>query len=136
MSDALGVDISGLQEIQRRNLRLLAALRTGTIEGEAVKGAAAVAHREEVARTHVITGTLRASHRVYMETPHRAVRAIITPDPSARNPLTGERPAVYGLFEELRGGSHAFAHRAITEGWPAIRAAAGDSAIAAIRSTR
>ena len=39
-------------------------------------------------------------------------------DPSATNRRTKQRPAEYGLFEEARGGSHAFYTRTVEERAP------------------
>ena len=133
---SLRMTISGIQEAMRRNLALVRALRLGTPQGEAVRAAAQVAHREAVIRTHVITGALRASHRVYIRQSRRAVVGIITPDPEARNPLTGQRPAVYGLYEEKRGGSHAFYGRTVREAWRVIATAAARGGFDGIRRTR
>ena len=136
MADDWRMTIAGLQRAQRRNLALLRALRVGSVAGESVRHAAAVAHRGSAIRTHVITGTLRASHRVYFEERGSNARAIITPDPGARNPLTGQRPAVYGLYEHRRGGSHAFYRRTVVEDANAICRAAVGGAFVAVRRTR
>lgn len=131
----LQADIAAIQRAQRRNLRLVAALRMGTMMGEAVRRAAIVTHRNAVIRTHVITGALRASHRIYIRRRGGMVKAIITPDPAAVRP-GGGRPAVYGLYEHRRGGSHAFYRRAIVEGWGSISRAAGDGVKIMLRRTR
>jgi len=103
--------ITGIQEAQQANLRAIAALRPEGAFGRAVVYAGTAAHRYAVAITHVDTGSLRASHRIAVE----GLRARIFIDPASTNPRTGERPAVYGVEEHARGGSHAFYERVVEE---------------------
>lgn len=97
--------LRGLQEVQRANLRIIQAVKPQGRLGFAVQFAAIYLHRSAVAVTHAITGTLRASHRVVAES---MTRYRIYIDPSATNPVTGQQPAKYGIYEHLRGGSHSF----------------------------
>ncbi len=60
------------------------------------------------AATHVDTGTLSASHRIDTKGGAKSARATIFIDPTAINPVSGQRPAQYGVVEHARGGSHAF----------------------------
>lgn len=107
------VSISGLQEAQSRNLRRIALLQPGNLPGRLAQYMAVQAHSYTVEITHVETGSLRASHMI--DENLGAGTASIYIDPSAVNPETGERPAVYGVEEHERGGDHAFYRRVVTE---------------------
>lgn len=106
--------ITGIQEALDRNTRRIANLQASGVKGAAIRDATADLHRYAVSITHVQTGALRASHRMEV-TPDRG-RIYI--DPSSINPRTGERPAVYGVEEEERGGTHAFYRRTRDERGP------------------
>ena len=103
--------ITGIQEAQRANLEMIAALRPGGALGRAVVYATTAAHRYAVAITHGDTGSLRASHRVEVS----GLRGRIYIDPGSVNPRSGQKPVVYGPYEHARGGSHAFYQRVIDE---------------------
>lgn len=120
----VGVTISGLQHAQYANLALIAACEAGGALGRAVRYAALEAQRYAAAITHVDTGTLKASHHIASK--NGGLRAVVYVDPSARNPRTGERPSIYGEYEEFRGGSHAFYRRTVDERGYAIARAAAD----------
>jgi hypothetical protein len=45
----------------------------------------------------------------------KGLRGRIYLDPSAINPRTGQKPAVYGYYENKRGGEHAFYDRTVEE---------------------
>lgn len=96
--------ITGLQQAQQKNLMRIAALRPGGALSQAIQYGALEAHRAAVTITHVDTGALRASHRVTVS----ATRGVISIDPGATNPRSGERVAEYAVLEHRRGGSHAF----------------------------
>lgn len=99
-----GLTIKGLQEAQRANIQEIAAVKPSGGLGRAVKYATIEAHRIAVTETDVITGSLRASHRMKV----LSARGEVYIDPSAVNPRTRQRPVDYGPFEEARGGHHAF----------------------------
>lgn len=108
-------DIKGLQEAQRAMNKQIAALRPTSKFGQAVKRVTIALQRYAVSITHVWPvkgGGLRASHRMYLAENELEGRIFI--DPSAINPR-GQRPSIYGPFEEARGGSHAFYHRTVEE---------------------
>ncbi len=105
--------IEGIQEAQAANLRALAVVKPSGAFGRAIHHATAAAHRFAVIFTHVDTGALRAAQRAtYTDWD---LRGQIFIDPSARNPVSGERPAEYGIYEHARGGEHAFYQRVIDE---------------------
>lgn len=100
--------IEGIQEAQDQNIRMIAALRPDNAFGRAIQMVISEAHRYAVAFTHVITGSLRAAHRMEV----KKLEGTVSIDPGAINPMTGERPADYGIEEHGRGGTHAFYDRA------------------------
>lgn len=111
------VTISGLQQMQSRNDRRIARLRSNSDLGRAIQGATAEAHRYAVAVTHVDTGSLRASHRMEVNGLHGRVYLA----PEAINPRSRQKTAVYGYYEHERGGEHAFYERTVNERGAFIR---------------
>jgi len=105
----IGLSITGLQEAQADNAKRIAALKPTGELGQAIKDLTITGHRYAVQITHVwkyLGGGLRASHR--MEVKGTTGRIYI--DPSAVNPR-GQKPVVYGYYENRRGGDHAFYDR-------------------------
>jgi hypothetical protein len=105
--------VQGLQEIQKANMRHIAAMKPSGGLGRAVMYTTTSAHRHTVSITHVwryMGGGLRASHRMQVS----GLRGEIYIDPDAVNPR-GQRPAIYGPAEHARGGSHAFYARTENE---------------------
>lgn len=111
------ITITGLQQMQSRNDRRIARLRSSSDLGKAIQGATAEAHRYAVAVTHVDTGSLRASHRMEVNGLHGRVYLA----PEAINPRSRQKTSVYGYYEHERGGSHAFYERTVNERGPEIR---------------
>lgn len=111
--------IRGLQEAQRANAEMIAAVKPSGGLGRAVQYGTIEAHRIAVTFTHVQTGSLRASHRMNVA----GRRGEIYIDPTAVNPRTGNKPSDYGPVEEGRGGLHAFYGRTVNE-YPRIGQAA------------
>jgi hypothetical protein len=105
--------ITGLQEAQQANLKLMAALKPGGALEEAVRVGTIAAHRYAVAQTHVDTGALKASHRTKIESRADPMGMVFI-DPSARNPRSRTLTAQYGAAEEARGGEHAFYEITVT----------------------
>lgn len=112
--------IRGIQEAQRDNARMIAALRPDGGLGRAVQYGVIEAHRYTVTITHVDTGALRASHRMEVT----GARGRIYIDPASVNPKTGQRPSRYGVYEHARGGVHAFYQRTQDEAWQRVGEAA------------
>jgi hypothetical protein len=112
----MGIELSitGLQEAQQANLRLIAAMKPGGRLAGAVQYGAIEAHRYATAITHVWIyrgGALKASHRIKW---NGGLEATVSIDESAVNPR-GQRPAIYGPYEHRRGGEHAFYQRTVDE---------------------
>jgi hypothetical protein len=105
------LSIEGLQELQAENNKMIAALRPGTALGRMLTLVVADLSRYAITITHVDTGALRASHRMAIYDDYGEVYV----DPSATNPRSGVRTAVYGAIEEARGGEHAFYTRTVNE---------------------
>ena len=107
----VSLTITGLQEAQALNNRMIAALKPSGALGQAVREVTAAAQRWAIALTHVDTGSLRASHRMEVG----GLRGRIYIDPGAVNPRSGRHTALYGPYEHARGGSHAFYGRVVDE---------------------
>ena len=117
MSD-LEADFKDLQKFQAANQKRIAAMKSGGAAGYALRYGLLALQRYAMIVTHVASGTLKASHRVEIDMPSLYGRIYI--DPSAKNPWTGERAAIYGPYEHARGGSHAFYARTIQEHGPTV----------------
>lgn len=102
--------INGIQQAQRWNLRAIAAMKPSGALGRSVQYATIEGHRYVVSITHVDTGALRASHRIWLG----GLQGRIYIDPNAINPK-GQRPYIYGPKEHARGGAHAFYYRTYNE---------------------
>ncbi len=104
-----GLSITGLQEAQAANEKRIASLQPSGELGQAIKDVTLIGHRYAVQITHVwkyLGGGLRAAHRMKVT----GLRGEIYIDPRAVNPR-GQKPVVYGPYENARGGDHAFYDR-------------------------
>ncbi|MDR3572862.1 MAG: hypothetical protein P4L50_03290 [Anaerolineaceae bacterium] len=104
------VSIKGIQEAQRANARWIAGLRPTGAFGRAIQYATIEAERYAMSITHVLSGALRASHRMNVQALHGQIYI----DPAAVNPH-GQKPSDYGVYEHNRGGTHAFYERTVDE---------------------
>lgn len=104
-------EIKGIQEAQADNAKRIAALKPQGELGQIIKDQTIAAHRYAISITHVITGSLRASHRMEL----KGLRGRIYLDPGAVNPRTKQKPSIYGFYENKRGGEHAFYDRTVEE---------------------
>lgn len=131
------LSIQGIQEVQQRNLRRILALKPEGTAGEAVRDALIALQRYAVQVTHVGRyvsngsggfryaslsesarggGALKNSHRIRLGGLYGEVYI----DPSSTNPLTNQKPVEYGVYENARGGEHAFYDRTVSEAGPGI----------------
>lgn len=108
------VSIHGLQEAQRGLLNTIATMKPGGAFEDAIRFATIEAQRYAVTITHVDTGALRASHRIKLESPSQGPRGVVFIQPGTLRSGRAE-PAVYGFFENARGGQHAFYGRVPSE---------------------
>lgn len=116
------VEVLHLQDVQSALRRAQAAVRPSNGLGAAVQYATLEAQRYAIGRTHVVTGTLRASHRAEVS----GTRGRVYIEPSAVNPVTRQLPSRYGVFEHARGGDHAFYENTVVQDGPRIVRAAAD----------
>lgn len=103
------LNIYGIQQAQRENLRWLALLRPDGLLGQAAKVMLAAAQKYAVNITHVDTGALKSSEQVYLV----GNRGMVFLDPNAVGPHG--KPSYYGPYEHNRGGEHAFFDRTVEE---------------------
>lgn len=118
MTFDINLSITGIQEAQDDNVRLIAALEPTGALGEGLRFVVAGSHRHAVAITHVDTGSLRAAQRMEMELARLFGEIYI--DSAAVNPRSRVKPEEYGVYEHNRGGSHAFYDRTIREVGPGL----------------
>lgn len=107
----LKTTITGLQQAQAANIKLIGELKPSGAFGRAIQYATVQAHRGAVTRTHVDTGATRGAHRMTVDGLHGEIYL----DPSARNPRSKEQVGMYGFYEHERGGAHAFYERTVAE---------------------
>lgn len=154
MTPNVRASIANIQRMQDDNLRKIGALSPQGELGEAVRDVMVGAHRYAVSITHVGRyiqtrtgkyryarpgeaavggGALRASHRMEFAEDTQGARGRIFIDPNTTNPLTGDKPVEYGVYEHRRGGEHAFYARTIGEYGPRALARAGKRITIALR---
>ena len=103
--------IRGLQEAQKANEKVIAAVKPRGALGRAVQIGTTRVHRYAVGVSHVDTGAMRASHRMEV----RGLGGRVFLDRAARNPRGSKLTHEYGYYEHQRGGSHAFYLRTVAE---------------------
>lgn len=113
MTSPYNIGIIGIQQAQHGNAQMMASFKPGGKFAKAVWRITKSLHRYAVTITHVITGSLRASHR--MEMRDGGMTGFIWIDRTSRNPQTRAFPYRYGYYEEKRGGEHAFYARTLRE---------------------
>lgn len=118
MTFDVNLSITGIQEAQDDNVRMIAALEPSGALGESLRFVVVGMHRHAVAITHVDTGALKASHRMGIELANLFGEIYI--DPASVNPRSKVKPEEYGVYEHNRGGSHAFYDRTRREVGPAL----------------
>jgi hypothetical protein len=122
----VNLSLTGIQEVQARNLRRIAALKPEGAAGEAVRDALIALQRYAVQITHVGkyvgAGALKNSHRIEVD----GTEGMVYIDPSSVSPRRGTkaRPVEYGVYENARGGEHAFYDRTVNEAGPSVTARA------------
>jgi hypothetical protein len=112
------LSIEGIQEVQARNNRRIAALKPEGVAGEAVRDAIIALHRYATQITHVGkyagAGALKSSHRMAVD----GLYGTVSIDPGSVSPRRTKRkakPVEYGVYENARGGEHAFYDRTVDE---------------------
>ena len=110
--------IRGIQRAQGMQQRAHAAVQPSGELGRAVQFIIGHAQRYAISITHVDTGALRASHRMFVDYSNARGKLFISP--TTVNPRTGQRPSVYGEYEHERGEDHAFYDRTAEEVGPKL----------------
>ena len=94
--------VKGYEQLQAANLKLLSAVKPTGALGAANLYATKSMLRGVIGRAHADTGTYKSSMRA--EFNGLTGRVYVAPN---RNPKSGGIAAIYGKYEEARGGSHA-----------------------------
>ena len=108
---AYNLRIEGLQQAQANNRNRILAIQPGGVVDEEIKRLVIGSNRYAMYVTHVDTGALRASHRMYL----RPMEGEVSVSMDTYNPRSGRAVHVYAEFEHARGGSHAFYARTVAE---------------------
>ena len=95
----IGLTIRGLQEAQRANLELIAAMKPTGAVNRVVIWATTETHRRLTPNTPHDYGALRASRRIEVE----GLRGRVFNDPGARAPRSKTPPAEYDVYLHQRG---------------------------------
>ena len=112
----MDLTIRGIQQAQAANNKIIAAVKPSGALGRAIQYGTTRVHRYAVGVSHVDTGAMRASHRMQLSTMEGRVYL----DRSSRNPRSRQMVYVYGFWEHMRGGGHAFYERTVREAGPQI----------------
>lgn len=102
------IQVIGYEEAMAANRKMIEALEPRSGLGAAVHTAVLDLQKYAIGVTHVWTGALRSSHRVEFTSLGSTAEGVLFISSATKNPITGDRPAVYGWNEEERGGDHAF----------------------------
>ena len=112
------MNIEGIQQVQKRNLKRIARLSK---MGDMLYPMTISLHRYSIGITHVDMGALKAAQRLEIRKRGGATQGRIFIDEGAMT-MEGKVPADYGPHEHRRGGDHAFFTRTVREAGPrAIR---------------
>lgn len=109
--------IQGMEDAQRIMLRAVQAVDPKGGAGRAVKKALFIAQAYAASITHQDTSTLSRSHIIQYD---GGAVGYVQPSPYNINPRSHKPASYYAIYEEARGGAHAFYQRTITEIGPRI----------------
>lgn len=124
------VHLEGFDKAQAAMLRAIAAVQPTGALGKAVKEALLMAQAYAAEITHEDTGTLARSHLIQYA---GAASGFVYPSPYNINPKSHKPPSYYAIYEESRGGGHAFYARTVDERGQEILNKAGMRIIEAFR---
>lgn len=127
----MSLTIRGIQRAQAMQQRTHAAVQPQGELGKAIQYITMAGQRYAIQITHVDTGALRASHRMFVD--YQQARGRLYLSPVARNPRTGRQTAEYGVYEHERGGSHAFYDRTAEEVGPKLLRHGAEMIVGAMR---
>lgn len=97
-----GFTVKGLEKIQAGRMQLIYAMQPQGALGKAVLYGTVQMFRGVQTRIHRDTGTYAAAQIPKVDGLHGMVRT-----GNYKNPKSGQSAAVYGPYEEARGGGHA-----------------------------
>lgn len=101
MPFSVGLTITGLQKMQRRNLRRMAILEPQEAPGRAVQWATGEMHRHLTLNSPWETGALKASRRISLNL--SIPRGMVFNSANSYNPRSDTPPHVYDAFLHARG---------------------------------
>lgn len=104
----LGLTATGLKEARAANARRVRALDPKNELGAAVKRGTLRYYYKMFHVVHRQSGALAAALRVDLKITARTATGRVFIDPGARKPGSKTPPAEYGVYENARGGAHAF----------------------------
>lgn len=110
MSD-FSVQLEGFDRAQAAMLRGIEAMKSSGAMGDAVKRALLMAQEYAAQITDQDTGTLSRSHVIQ----YAGTNGFVYPSPSNINPRSHKPASYYAIFEENRGGQHAFYGRTVAD---------------------
>ncbi|MBA2702695.1 MAG: hypothetical protein H0U60_02470 [Blastocatellia bacterium] len=106
----LSVKLKNLDKAQRKNLKVIAALRPEGALGKMAQYGAVQAYNYMHGIVHVDTGLLKMS--LFIDRKNASTYAVrVRENVSYKK----KRPAVYGAYENARGGAHAFVNRTMQQ---------------------
>jgi len=123
------VQMQGFDQAQAAMKRAVAAVKPDGELGAAVKEALFMAQAYAAQVTHIDTGTLSRSHLIQYT---GGADGFVYPSPYNINPKSHKSASYYAIYEENRGGAHAFYARTISEHGQAILAKTGQRVTKAI----
>ena len=100
----MSVTVQGADKVQQALEQAVQVVQPGGEMDKAVTFAVRRAHYYMRGIVHVDTGALKSSLTV-QQGRHAAY---LYSDPTVVNPRSRQRPAMYGYYEDRRGGDHAF----------------------------
>lgn len=111
------IKIQGFERTQAAMLRAVEAVQPTGELGAAVKEALFMVQAYAAEISHEDTGTLSRSHLIQYA---GAGSGFVYPSPYNINPKSHKAPSYYAIYEENRGGGHAFYQRTVSERGQAI----------------
>lgn len=125
------VELQGFEQAQAAMLKAIEAVKPQGELGDAVKDALFMAQAYAAQVTHQDTGTLSRSHLIQYD---GGASGFVYPSPYNTNPKSHKPASYYAIYEENRGGGHAFYGRTVAEQGQRILQKTGLRIIRAIES--
>lgn len=122
------VKLEGFDKLQEAMLKAIEAVKPSGELGDSVKQALVMAQAYAAQITDQDTGTLARSHLIQYA---GGSSGFVYPSPYNINPKSRKPAAYYAIYEENRGGGHAFYARTIDERGQAILSKTGQRIVQA-----